>query len=77
MEDYARSIQSAWEIVEHLVKNGNYVNLAIAPKDDDPETYRCEIVWADGLPIEELAPTAPRAICEAFLKLPLTNEAKT
>lgn len=64
--DYCNSIEAAWEIVENIAKNN----------------YSCHVsIYADGDVLirvhdEEFpsvyckAPTVPRAICKAFLKLP-------
>lgn len=60
--DYACSIEAAWEIVEKLRSDGWRVIITV-----EGLNWACTIgTWLH----EELAETAPLAICRAFLKLP-------
>lgn len=59
--DYCHSIQAAWEMVEKL----DYCKLVKAAS-----SFRCQ-VSIGGEPCNFYADTAPRAICLAFLKLPI------
>lgn len=72
---YRTSIEAAWEIVESLTKADCDVTLrhSVGSKG-----WYCEIFSWKGYPdpskrqdeVEHESDTAPRAICEAFLKLP-------
>lgn len=60
--DYVESIQAAWEIVDYLRNKGWRVIITV-----EGLNHACTIgIWLH----EELADTAPLAICLAFLKLP-------
>lgn len=59
--DYCHSIQAAWEIVEKC----DYFCLV---KPLDNEKWKCDLGTKDEI-VVSWADTAPRAICEAFLKL--------
>lgn len=64
LPDYVHSIEAAWEIVDKIKETELF---ALCFHDLG---WHCEINCCDGeRPIDEEADTAPRAICEAFLKL--------
>lgn len=67
---YSTSIEAAWKIVEWMLNQGHKVSIRCdpdAPGVDLSESDRFTVSW----PINNFisAPTAPLAICLAFLKL--------
>lgn len=67
LSDYCNSIQAAWEVVE-AIPLALHLSLFRAPNN----YWTCEIINqknGDSIPIFQIADTAARAICEAFLKL--------
>ena len=68
--DSATSIAAAWEVVEHLKNHA----IALTSHTQPPHGWSCAI-WSpmtEDPDVVERADTAPRAICEAFLKLDVT-----
>lgn len=63
--DYCHSIAAAWEVVEHLKEY--WVGIRYKPS---AQQFNAVIANDDKALSEEVADTAPMAICLAFLKLP-------
>lgn len=67
LPSYSTDISAAWEIVEHLGNCG----ITIRKADPTTKWFVSMFDWDKGNPnVGSEADTAPRAICEAFLKLP-------
>lgn len=64
--DYCHEIKAAWEIVEHLTKNGEWYRL-----ENNDGLWHFGLVEVCGddfyLDQEGIADTAPKSICLAFL----------
>lgn len=70
--NYCHSIQAAWEIVEYLRPKGIEICISCDSALTPSPRWYCQFgpngLGQPGL-IDHEADTAPRAICEAFLKL--------
>ena len=62
---YSTDIKAAWEIVEHVGGHSSW-SMYWLGGPDEKKFWRVCIIGNEYVD----APTAPRAICEAFLKLP-------
>ena len=62
---YSTDIKAAWEIVESLATKAESIGTGPIIEISHDGSWHCKF----GVIVTQ-APTAPRAICEAFLKLP-------
>jgi len=74
---YCSDIKAAWEVVEFLQSIRNLQGFALwTPEYSGPHTKIAFKILTGKTILEEIADTAPMAICLAFLKLPDPNAAQ-
>ena len=67
LKDWRTDIADAWELVEEMFSNGHHY-IDVASVGDRSNPWECEVSGANGnYGVARNAPTAPEAICLAYL----------